>query len=327
MDIGVEDSVIVLLCLLMLVTIVVVLFPNRIVSEVKAETGCGSALSSSDEGEEDDWNSDMKSMIAPLSPEPVEEETICKNMLATYATRPQFNGEAGSESPHSPTVFTEDSLKEMLRNHRKRRWNGGVLPDLDTKGITFHDILSRTQYFKKLALKLPAGSPGPIKKKVKVENSESKKKKVKVKVKEEEESKMATLSVDDDLEDEMEEEGVAAEDVIERTRDLPQEESAMDGTAVVDEEEDEETAEMRRLQATARSESYNRPYKSFFSLLREFIVEEPEAKTSTMKLEEKVREWQESTGPSLNPWAITHPQWTDLVSSALKFLSGDVIGE
>ena len=79
----------------------------------------------------------------------------------------------------------------------------------------------------------------------------------------------------------IEDEGVCAED-LDRSRELPQEDRETDGIADI--EEDEEEAEMKRIQAAARAETYNKPYRSFFSLLKALIVEEQEEKTSTMKV-------------------------------------------
>ena len=96
----------------------------------------------------------------------------------------------------------------------------------------------------------------------------------------------------------------------------------------------------------------------FFSLLRDLICEDADAKTSTMKVmgylcfnrcsshitirkckqaivnlpclcswEEKVREWQDCAASSRNVWVNEQPSWVDVVSSALRFMSGDVIGK
>lgn len=67
-------------------------------------------------------------------------------------------------------------------------------------------------------------------------------------------------------------------------------------------------------------------YDNFFSLLRDLINEFPDSKVTTAKLEEKVRDWQESPTTSLNPWLSQQSNWIDNVIPALKFLSGDVLG-
>jgi hypothetical protein len=69
-------------------------------------------------------------------------------------------------------------------------------------------------------------------------------------------------------------------------------------------------------------------YQTFFSLLRDMICESPDGRITTAKLEEKVREWQESPASMLNPWFMAQPHnWMECVLAALKFLSGDVLGE
>lgn len=45
-----------------------------------------------------------------------------------------------------------------------------------------------------------------------------------------------------------------------------------------------------------------------------------------VQLEERVREWQESPASALNSWVHQQENWVDCVVSALKFLSGDVLG-
>lgn len=45
------------------------------------------------------------------------------------------------------------------------------------------------------------------------------------------------------------------------------------------------------------------------------------------QLEERVREWQESPSAATCLWFTEQPGWVELVASALKFLSGDVLGE
>jgi hypothetical protein len=65
---------------------------------------------------------------------------------------------------------------------------------------------------------------------------------------------------------------------------------------------------------------------TFFSLLRDIICDFPDTKATTAKVEERVREWQESPASALNPWLRLQQNWVDCVVSALKFLSGDVLG-
>ncbi|XP_013413602.1 nuclear factor related to kappa-B-binding protein-like [Lingula anatina] len=67
-------------------------------------------------------------------------------------------------------------------------------------------------------------------------------------------------------------------------------------------------------------------YASFFSLLRDFISESSESKVTTTKLEQQVLEWQNSPSSKLNVWVSMEKNWVELVSSALKFLSGDILG-
>jgi len=45
------------------------------------------------------------------------------------------------------------------------------------------------------------------------------------------------------------------------------------------------------------------------------------------QLEERVREWQESPASTLNSWVHAQQNWVECVVSALKFLSGDVLGQ
>ena len=66
---------------------------------------------------------------------------------------------------------------------------------------------------------------------------------------------------------------------------------------------------------------------NFFSLIRDIIHEDPEQKVTTLRVEERVQEWQEMDGVMDNPWFLDQSNWVEQVASALKFLSGDVLGK
>eukprot|EP00061_Rhincodon_typus_P016272 g44394.t1 len=61
---------------------------------------------------------------------------------------------------------------------------------------------------------------------------------------------------------------------------------------------------------------------SFFGLLQEILLAEGEASLSG--IEEKVLEWQISAPSTLNSWFSDASNWSELVHSALRFLSGEV---
>ncbi|KAG8183464.1 hypothetical protein JTE90_002846 [Oedothorax gibbosus] len=63
----------------------------------------------------------------------------------------------------------------------------------------------------------------------------------------------------------------------------------------------------------------------FFALLRDLFCTSPEQKLSAVKLEEKVKNWQSGPTAALFEWSHIQDSWSDLVSSALKFLAGDLI--
>ncbi|KAF8785193.1 nuclear factor related to kappa-B-binding protein-like [Argiope bruennichi] len=63
----------------------------------------------------------------------------------------------------------------------------------------------------------------------------------------------------------------------------------------------------------------------FFALIRDIFCETAEMKMSAVKLEEKVKNWQGGPTASLFEWLHYQESWSDLVSSALKFLAGDLI--
>ncbi|GBN84654.1 hypothetical protein AVEN_217083-1 [Araneus ventricosus] len=65
----------------------------------------------------------------------------------------------------------------------------------------------------------------------------------------------------------------------------------------------------------------------FFALIRDIFCESAEQKLSAVKLEEKVKNWQGGPTASLFEWLNYQESWSDLVSSALKFLAGDLINE
>ncbi|XP_054719703.1 nuclear factor related to kappa-B-binding protein-like [Uloborus diversus] len=63
----------------------------------------------------------------------------------------------------------------------------------------------------------------------------------------------------------------------------------------------------------------------FFALLRDIFCESVEQKLSAVKLEEKVKNWQGGPTAALFEWLNFQESWSDLVTSALKFLAGDLI--
>ncbi|XP_018591738.2 nuclear factor related to kappa-B-binding protein isoform X1 [Scleropages formosus] len=60
---------------------------------------------------------------------------------------------------------------------------------------------------------------------------------------------------------------------------------------------------------------------SFFNVLENILKMEGQATAST--LEEKVQQWQASPASTLNPWFSLAPCWSELLLSALQFLSGE----
>ncbi|XP_064607968.1 nuclear factor related to kappa-B-binding protein-like isoform X2 [Liolophura sinensis] len=246
------------------------------------------------------------------------------SVVSTFASKPLTNGDVitpatvGNENApkakvrvSSPVDFTDDDYVHMLRTHKRRRTEDLDCPDMDTQNIMLQDIMFRCQAIRKAPAKSPI-SPSltvGVKKRVKARERPERKLKrerpLKEVVKTEEDSMGSKPSLRTEEDSQLTE---------------------RDKLLSVSRDEEEDSVSDFPLQESQAPHLLFGQYSNFFSLLRDLINEFDDAKVTTAKMEEKVREWQESSTCSLNPWFSQQPNWVDAVVSALKFLSGDALG-
>ncbi|XP_051895771.1 nuclear factor related to kappa-B-binding protein isoform X4 [Pristis pectinata] len=183
----------------------------------------------------------------------------------------------------------DEDLKLMLRKHMEKRRRQPDHPDLATGDLTLNDIITRMNTGRRGSLAALLDLTFP-KKRVK-DKEERKKKKVKV-------IKMEP----DDLAESSGAEGPIA---------APPEQQVTPKPVTVP----EQTLDTVKLTTVPGITA------CFFSLLQEILLAEGEA--SMAWIEEKVLDWQISAHSALNSWFPDASNWSELVHSALRFLSGE----
>ncbi|XP_078386684.1 nuclear factor related to kappa-B-binding protein isoform X1 [Cetorhinus maximus] len=183
----------------------------------------------------------------------------------------------------------DEELKIMLRKHVEKRRQQPDHPDLATGDLTLNDIITRMNAGRRGSLAALLDLTFP-KKRVK-DKEERKKKKLKV-----------IKTEPEDLAESSGAEGATAaapeQQIVTRPVTAP-----------------EQTLDATKLTAIPGITA------SFFGLLQEILLAEGEA--SVAGIEEKVLEWQISAPSTLNSWFSDASNWSELVHSALRFLSGE----
>lgn len=285
----------------------------RLLKEVREE--CGVEETSSEEEEcSNPAQKSKKQLFKSLCPIPSPEPTI-PSVVATYDVKPSLNGDVTSEEdnkspvnsksqrPISPVDVTEEDYLQLLKNHRKKRQECDIMecPELDTQDITLEEIMSRCQAHKKSPKIQPATATSSM--------SLSKRKKLRMKER--------------------------AEKKMKKEKDIKSEQSTPSRPNFTDEgssgigdsffktemESDYSIPEAYKSNNTVVGKQNN-----FFSLIRDLLIDFSDGKGSTAKVEEKVRELQESSGWMAMSWTKLESNWVDTVTSALKFLAGELIG-
>ncbi|XP_067909866.1 nuclear factor related to kappa-B-binding protein isoform X3 [Heterodontus francisci] len=226
-----------------------------------------------------------------------DEEEMCSWLPSspTHPTSPSVALRA------VPTLSTQDmktvdkpelgdeELKIMLRKHVEKRRQQPDHPDLATGNLTLSDIITRMNAGRRGSLAALLDLTFP-KKRVK-DKEERKKKKLKV-----------IKTEPEDLAESSGAEGPIA---------APPEQQIIPRPVTAP----EQTVDATKLTAVPGITA------SFFSLLQEILLVEGEA--SVAGIEEKVLEWQISAPSALNSWFSDASNWSELVHSALRFLSGE----
>lgn len=292
---------------------------KRYLNEVRKD--CGTEEVSSDEDDGSPVDRSKQQLFKSLNPVP-SPEPVTPSVHATYAAKLEFvNGDIDTPTatlkrprPISPLEITEDNYREMLTKHRRRQlyddYDEEEHPEYNTQNITLQDVMARCQASRKggnepdddeLDFVVMPATKGKVKK----EKPEKRvRKKTAQKIRDMDFS--AAVTAGDDADDDEDDES--------RTN------VSVDVT-----EDDTSTVDQFPLIST-KSKDDLRQCPSFFSLLKNIIVSTPDNRMSSVKLEEKVREWQESPYSDECPWVTAQDDWVDLVQPALKFLAGETIG-
>ncbi|XP_063413509.1 nuclear factor related to kappa-B-binding protein-like isoform X3 [Mytilus trossulus] len=288
----------------------------RLLKEVRQE--CGVEDTSSEEEEyTNPAQKSKKQLFKSLCPIPSPEPTI-PSVVATYDVKPSLNGDLTSkcdeehkgpsnakyQRPISPVDVTEEDYSLLLKNHRRKHKECDIMecPELDIQNITLEEIMSRCQAHKKSPKIQPASSNSSI--------SLSKRKKLRMKER--------------------------AEKKLKKEKDIRSEQSTPSRSNFTDEEgsgigDSFFKTEIDNMSEYSLPESYRSntiiaKQNNFFSLVRDLLIDFSDGKGSTAKIEEKVRELQESPSWSSMAWTKLETNWVDTVTSALKFLAGELIG-
>ncbi|VDI81946.1 nuclear factor related to kappa-B-binding protein [Mytilus galloprovincialis] len=286
----------------------------RLLKEVRQE--CGVEDTSSEEEEyTNPAQKSKKQLFKSLCPIPSPEPTI-PSVVATYDVKPSLNGDLTSDEEHkgpsnakyqrpiSPIDVTEEDYSQLLKNHRRKHKECDIMecPELDIQNITLEEIMSRCQAHKKSPKIQPASTNSSM--------SLSKRKKLRMKER--------------------------AEKKLKKEKDIRSEQSTPSRSNFTDEEgsgigDSFFKTEIDNMSEYSLPESYRSntiiaKQNNFFSLVRDLLIDFSDGKGSTAKIEEKVRELQESPSWSSMAWTKLETNWVDTVTSALKFLAGELIG-
>ncbi|XP_061165469.1 nuclear factor related to kappa-B-binding protein-like [Saccostrea echinata] len=283
----------------------------RLMKEARQE--CGMEDTSSEEEDTSvSTQKTRKQLFKSMHPLPSPEPTI-PSVVHTFSSKPVVvngditgfgEGQQKRQRPFSPVEVTEEDYRNLLRNHKRKKLESEEdHPELNTDSITLQDIMSRCQATNRSSPKEIVSTDSNLsvnkKKKVKLKDKTEKKLKKVLKIKKEglefssqplvysDEESLSPINLD------IKEEPLP--DIFQQDNALP------------------------KIPATYGL------YTNFFSLLRDMVTDFEDGKATTAKLEEKVREWQESGSAPKNVWFSLIPSWVDCVLQSLKFLAGDLI--
>lgn len=302
---------------------------HRYLREVRKECGISDVSSEDEEGVSDGSRQQLLKSLNPVpSPEPVTPSVHC-----TYAAKLDYlNGDIADPSaaaslkrprPISPPEITEESYRDMLAKHRKRQlyddYDEEEHPEYNTQNISLQDVITRCQASRKGAnqpddddLDFPLVSPPKAKVKKEKERPEKKVKKTAKKIKDMDVMPAAAATA-----------AAVGEGSVD---DADDEDGSRTNVSVDITEEEASTVDHFSNQGGVGVKEDLSNCSSFFGLLKNIIVASPDTRISAIKLEEKVREWQDSVFSEDCSWVHLQDEWADQVQSALKFLAGETIG-
>ncbi|XP_064208586.1 nuclear factor related to kappa-B-binding protein isoform X1 [Anguilla rostrata] len=233
--------------------------------------------------DDEDMGSWLPAPPSPSSPTP----TVSLRVLPSLST-------SDMKTTEKPDLG-EKELRALLRRHREKRKRQSDHPDLMTSDLHLGDIMSRVNVGRKGSLVALFDLALPKKK-----LREEKRKKKMRPIKTEPEEPCDVL--------------------------MPSE-APPPNAAVTAALPEAPPPPLPSVKEEPMEEAQNSPAQveeiaiSFFNLLEDILGLEGLASTAT--LEEKVQQWQGSPASTLNPWFSSAPCWSELVLSALQFLSGE----
>ncbi|XP_013784419.1 nuclear factor related to kappa-B-binding protein-like, partial [Limulus polyphemus] len=215
--------------------------------------------------------------------------------------------------------MTEERYREMLLKHKRRKMDKEKHPELDVSNISLEGLIARTNMTRR-------PTPKPLEQHVKKrsKNSEILEKKSKTPRSTTSESQALDSAAGNSQEPIPQPPVVTEASNIKVENKIAPEQAEDDEDMDVDIGSDGEAPFVFPARASTPEQEGNLPV-SFFSLLRDLFLSTPEMKMSAVKLEERVRMWLESPVVVGCDWLGGHDNWTELVSSALKYLAGDLI--
>lgn len=257
-------------------------------------------------------------------------------VMSTLAPKSNTSGPNSSSALFarsiSPFELTEETYREMLINHKRRRMENEFHPELDVRGITLHEVGVRTN--------VPKRSTSRPELSTKKKGSKEKEKPDKKKssgastvsllisntstaepFQEKEVKNSCTLESHMLISPKIEPCSPPAEPAF--NDHIPTEAEFNDGLAMECDANTEPELEFSLSRTSAPSLAQG-IHASFFGLLRDLMCATSDTKVTLAKLEEKVQSWQESPFSALNEWFGLNINWSELVHSALKFLSGEM---
>ncbi|XP_053398532.1 nuclear factor related to kappa-B-binding protein-like isoform X2 [Mercenaria mercenaria] len=294
---------------------------KRYLDEVRKE--CGADEISSDEDDGSPVDRSKQQLFKSLNPVP-SPEPVTPSVHSTYAAKLEYvNGDVDTPAaalkrprPISPPEITEDTYREMLIKHRRRQlyddYDEEEHPEYNTQNISLQDVMARCQASRKggtepddddLDFPLMSSSKGKVKKE-KTEKRVRKKTAKKIRDMDFSAASSAAAAAGDADDDDDESRTNVSIDIT---------------------EDDTSTVDQFPVQTSKTKDDLSQ-CPSFFSLLKNIIVHSPDNRISAVKLEERVRDWQESPFSDECAWVSAQDDWVDLVISALKFLAGETIG-
>ncbi|XP_052797281.1 nuclear factor related to kappa-B-binding protein-like isoform X2 [Mya arenaria] len=288
---------------------------KRYLDEVRQE--CGLDESSSDDELAGMSQKSKKQLFKTLNPVP-SPEPVTPSVHSTYAAKTEYaNGDIDTPvsslkrpRPISPVDISEEGYREMLTKYKRRQlyddYDDEDHPEYNTQNITLQDVMARCQASRKggrepsdddmsFTLSQPKG-------KVKKERNDKTPRK-----------KMATKIRDMDRDASRTGDGDEADD---ESKNI-----SVDGT-------EDEASTIDHSSLPPSEDRVDDPVRcsSFFVLIKNIILNSPDSRISTPKLENRIRSWLDAPMVDDNVWLQARDDWLEMVPLALKFLAGETIG-